>query len=64
MKLTAEIYPYSSVTGGGLFLLTPRGLIPFQLGLRGTAQGISKDQSDVICKQISELINASGGLDI
>ena len=60
MKLTAAAFPYSSIVGGGVMLLSPTGAAMFQIGLRGTTAGISKAQTEAISARLVELINIHG----
>ena len=60
MKLTSTPYPYSSIAGGGLVLLDATGAARFQISLKGTTAGISKEQNDAISKRLHELINTYG----
>jgi len=60
MKLKAQAFPYSSIVGGGVMLLDEKGAAAFQIGLRGTTKGISKEQSDLITMRLVELINRCG----
>lgn len=60
MKLKAEAFPYSSIVGGGVMLLNERGAATFQIGLRGTTKGITKEQTEAITRRLVELINRCG----
>lgn len=60
MKLKAQIVPYSSIVGGGVLLLDERGAAVFQIGLRGTSRGITKEQTEIITTRLVELINRCG----
>jgi hypothetical protein len=60
MKLRAKVVPYSSIVGGGVTLLDEKGAARFILSLRGTTQGIDRQQTEALTKQIADLINANG----
>jgi hypothetical protein len=60
VKLKAQAFPYSSIVGGGVLLLDEKGAAVFQVGLRGTTKGISKEQTDAITARLVELINRCG----
>lgn len=60
MRLKAEAFPYSSIVGGGVLLLDERGAAVFQIGLRGTTKGITKEQTEAIATRLVALINRCG----
>lgn len=60
MKIRAQAFLYSSIVGGGVMLLDERGAAVFQIGLRGTTKGITKEQTEAITARLVELINRCG----
>lgn len=60
MKLTSKPIPYSSIVGGGLVLLDENGRGRFQIAFFGTTDGISKEQTESLIKQIGGYINKHG----
>jgi hypothetical protein len=58
-KLQIELTPYSSVVGGGLmFILDGKGVL-FQAGIFGSQKGITKEQSDYICRRLADGWNST-----
>lgn len=60
MKLKANVVPYSSVVGGGLSLLDENGRARYQIMFIGTTDGISKEVTGALSKQIGDYINKYG----
>jgi hypothetical protein len=52
MKLHATIIPYSGTVGGGLMLIDEDGRARFIVAIRGTTQGITKEQTAAISKAL------------
>lgn len=60
MKLKCNIVPYSSIVGGGLSLLDESGRARYQIVFIGTTEGISKEVTVALSRQIGDYINEHG----
>lgn len=63
MKLLAQTVPYSSVVGGGLMLCDESGRARFMVMLRGTTEGITKEETAALSEQFAAFI-AERGLEV
>lgn len=64
MRLIAHPIPYSSIVGGGFSLIGEDGTTEFIVNIRGTINGISKQQNDDLVAQLIELIKMNKGLNL
>ncbi len=65
MILKATEVRYSSTVGGGLMLTSQDGVVRFQVAFLGSGRaGISKVQNDLLARQIKDLIDKAGGIEV
>lgn len=60
MKLKAQTVPYSGVVGGGLMLTDTTGRARFVVNFMGTTEGITKEETEALTKQIEAFISEYG----